>query len=211
MDFRVLDGLFVLTAAAGIAVVASTPYLEEPYPAVVVGAFAVGALTFAYLTARLKLKNLIKTIGSREEARETEETKFRQGIERNLAALEELTGELREDLTALRRQTTSDAEALRRGVNDVVNQANKQLEILKNAIGELKAEYNQNIAALTSQMATVTQAAREAEERLRAFAEDFNAFVADEQHFREVIQNRLADRVAYLEDFIREKRKSLQI
>jgi hypothetical protein len=46
---------------------------------------------------------------------------------------------------------------------------------------------------------------------LAGLREEFDSFVTDEQHFREVIESSLAERVSYLEDFIREKRKSLQI
>jgi len=46
---------------------------------------------------------------------------------------------------------------------------------------------------------------------LADFREEFDSFTTDEHHFREVMEASLAERVSYLEDFIREKRKSLQI
>jgi len=67
------------------------------------------------------------------------------------------------------------------------------------------------IQQLLSPDMTLDDPDRQGQAMLANLREDFDAFATDEHHFREVIEASLAERVSYLEDFIREKRKSLQI
>jgi len=211
MDLRAFDVLCALIVALGIAVAAAAPYLDEPYPAVVVAAFATGALVFIYLTIRIKFAGVMKLTHLRLEEAEAAAAAHRQQTEKSFKEIEELGRGVQDQLAASNDRARRDLETLRKNVNDVITHINRQLEGFHGAVGEIKAEYGPALAALQKQAAAANQMYDDIRKQLQAVVDDFNSYVADEQRFRDVIQNRLADRVAYLEDFIREKRKSLQI
>jgi ABC-type transporter Mla subunit MlaD len=118
---------------------------------------------------------------------------------------------VREQVTAANEKSARDNEALRKNVNDVIAQFNTQLEKMASTLDDTKGVMDKKAAVLHERIRELENSREEAAKLLANLREDFDAFATDEHHFREVIEASLAERVSYLEDFIREKRKSLQI
>jgi septal ring factor EnvC (AmiA/AmiB activator) len=211
MGFRIFDLLFAVVLLLAAVAAVGAFYLVEPYPAVIVAAFAAGAATFLYLTIRVKLGGIIGTVDRRLEEQELEASKHRAALEKSFADIENLTRSMREQIGAAGEQNAADVEALRKNVNSLVKQYNERLEVAVAALNELKQSHDKHASAFAEKLAALEGNHNEAAETLVVIRDEFNSFVADERKFREDIDSRLEERVAYLEDFIREKRKSLQI
>jgi len=211
MGFRVFDLLFVavlvLAAVAGYAAF----NLVEPYPVVIVAAFAAGATAFLYLTVRVKLGGIVETVERRLADQESEAVRHREALDQSFADIERLTRTMREQIRGVQENTAGDLEAIRQNVASALDQITGKVDQaaavaaeLKTAAGKYAATTEGRLEAQETQLAETTQL-------LHSLQDEFNSFVAEEGLFRDALQAQLADRVAYLEDFIREKRKSLQI
>ena len=211
MEFRTFDILFVVVLALGIAAAALSPYLEEPYPVVIMTAFAVGAVAFLYLTVRIKFGGIMKTVDQRLGEEEAAFATHRERTAKTFTEMETATKGLREAVQTAGERSGRDVDGLRKSVADFTGQLNQQVEALASSVREVKQTHASGLAAFQDRLAAFERARQETDAVVSTLTSDFNAFVADEQHFRDVIQGRIADRVSYLEDFIREKRKSLQI
>ena len=65
MGFRVFDILYAVVLLLAAVAAVATFYLVEPYPVLIVAAFAAGAATFLYLTVRVKLGGIVETVDRR--------------------------------------------------------------------------------------------------------------------------------------------------
>ena len=211
MGFRVFDVLYagVLLLAAVAAVAAF--YLVEPYPVLIVAAFAAGAATFLYLTVRVKLGGIVETVDRRLAEQEAEAVKHREALDKSFAEIEHLTRTMREQLKATNEKSLQDIDTLRKNVRTIIDKFNGQLEKMAVGMTEVKKSVDVDAAAAKEKIATLERGHEETEKILKTLAGDFKTFADDERAFRKAIESRLAERVTYLEDFIREKRKSLQI
>jgi len=211
MGFRVFDVLFAVVLVLAAVAAAAAFYLVEPYPAVIVAAFAAGAATFLYLMVRVKLGGIVETVDLRLAEQEVEAAKHREALQKSFAEIERLTRTTSEQLEAASEKSLQDVDALRKNVRAVIDKFNGQLETMAATVAELKKSGDADAAATAEKIAALERGREEAGETLAKLTGDFEAFVNDEHAFREAIESRLAERVTYLEDFIREKRKSLQI
>ncbi|NIT37045.1 MAG: hypothetical protein GTN49_11200 [candidate division Zixibacteria bacterium] len=211
MAFRIFDALFVVVLLLAAVVALAAFYLVEPYPVLIVAAFAAGATAFLYLTVRVKLGGIVATVERRLAAQEEQAVKHRGALDKSFADIERLTRTMREQVTAANKKSSRENEALRENVNSVISKFNAQLETMAATLNESKQVFDKKAAVLHERVKVLENSREEIEKLLRHLKEEFDAFVSDEQHFREVIDASLAERVSYLEDFIREKRKSLQI
>ena len=211
MGFRVFDVLYagVLLLAAVAAVAAF--YLVEPYPVLIVAAFAAGAATFLYLTVRVKLGGIVETVDRRLAEQEAEAVKHRDALDKSFAEIEHLTRTMREQLKATNEKSLKDIDTLRKNVRAIIDKFNGQLEKMAVGMTELKKSVDVDAAAAKEKIAALERSREETGKMLEHLAGDFNTFADDQRAFRGAIESRLAERVTYLEDFIREKRKSLQI
>jgi hypothetical protein len=207
MGFRVFDVLYACVLVLAAVAAAAAFYLVEPYPAVIVAAFAAGAATFLYLTVRVKLGGIVATVDRRLDEQEAEAARHREALEQSFADIEHLTRTMREQIKAMEEKNLREADVLRKNVGTVIGKFNGELE----KMGATAAGLKKAVDADVEKIAALEREQLEAAELLKNLADDLNAFVADEHTFRDNIESRLKDRVAYLEDFIREKRKSLQI
>lgn len=212
MDFRVFDFLFVviivLAAAVGIATVT---LIDNQYTGALVTAFAAGAATFLYFTIRVKIAKTAETLTRKLEEQADETAKHRKALEESFANIETLTAVMREQFGASAERSRADIETLRKNVNGVLNQFTVQLERLTAAEAGLRSEYDRSTAAADLRAESMERGIADFRTRMDDLQKDLHAFITDEHNFRDTIQNRLSERVTYLEDFIREKRKSLQI
>jgi chromosome segregation ATPase len=211
MGFRIFDILFVAVLILAAVAAVGAFYLVDPYPAVIVAAFAAGAVTFLYLTIRVKLGGIIGTVDRRLEEQELEAAKHRAALEKSFADIEHLTRSMRERIGAASEQNAADVEALRKNVKSLIEKYDERLEATAAALNEFKQSYDRNSSTCGEKLAALESGHAEAAETLAVIRDEFTSFVADERKFRDDIDSRLEERVAYLEDFIREKRKSLQI
>jgi len=212
MDFRVFDFLFVVIIALAVAVaVAAVTLIDNQYVGALVTAFAAGAVTFLYFTIRVKIAKTAETLTRNLEDQAGETAKHRAALEESFANIESLTTVMREQLGAAAERSRVDIETLRKNVNGVLNQFTIQLERLTAAEASLRSEYERSTAATDLRMENTEREYAAFRSQLEGLRKDVHAFITDEHNFRDTIQNRLAERVTYLEDFIREKRKSLQI
>ena len=211
MGFRVFDVLYagVLLLAAVAAVAAF--YLVEPYPVLIVAAFAAGAATFLYLTVRVKLGGIVETVDRRLAEQEAEAVKHRDALDKSFAEIEHLTRTMREQLKATNEKSLKDIDTLRKNVRAIIDKFNGQLEKMAVGMTELKKSVDVDAAAAKEKIAALERSREETGKTLENLAGDFKTFADDQRAFRGAIESRLAERVTYLEDFIREKRKSLQI
>ena len=118
---------------------------------------------------------------------------------------------MREQLQATNDKSLEDIGTLRTNVRTIIDKFNVQLEKMATGMNEFKKSLDADAAAANEKIAALENGHEEAEKTVLKLYADFEAFVSDEHAFREDIDSRLAERVTYLEDFIREKRKSLQI
>jgi cytochrome c556 len=211
MNFRTFDILFALVLAVGVAAAVVGFYVVDPYPTVVAAAFAAGASAFLYFALRIKTGGAATALNRRLDAEGAARAREREEMKETLTGLEALTQRTRDQLHAEGERTRAEVEILRKNVTGVLTQFQTQLERATAAENELRGLHERQTAATDARITAIEAAAAALRAGADALAADFNAYVADEHHFREVIQNRLAERVTYLEDFIREKRKSLQI
>lgn len=211
MGFRVFDVLYAVVLVLAAVAVAAAFYLVEPYPAVIVAAFAAGAATFLYLTVRVKLGGIIQTVDRRLGEQEAEAARHREALDKSFAEIERLTRTMREQLQAASEKNLQDIGKLRTNVRAIIDKFNGQLEKTASGMNELKKSLEADAATSAEKIAALENGHEDTEKTLLKLSADFEAFVSDEGTFRENIDSRLAERVTYLEDFIREKRKSLQI
>ena len=211
MRFGVQDFLFAAVVALGIAVAAVSPSLEAPYPAVIAAVYAVGAVAFLYSVVRVKFAGILRTVEQRLEEEKGAAAEHRAVTNRTFDELEKATASLRDQLAAAAERNRSELELVRRNVAEATAQFTRYWESAAAAFTEVKNRQDEILPRVQDRVAAVERAQREIEGLATRIRDDFNAYVADEQHFRETMENRLAERVSYLEDFIREKRKSLQI
>jgi methyl-accepting chemotaxis protein len=211
MGFRVFDVLYAVVLVLAAVAVAAAFYLVEPYPAVIVAAFAAGAATFLYLTVRVKLGGIVQTVDRRLAEQEAEAAQHREALEKSFADIERLTRTMREQLQAANDKSLQDIGTLRANVRTIIDKFNGQLEKMATGMNELKKSLEADAATAGEKIAALENGHEEAGKTVLKLSADFDAFVSDESAFRENIESRLAERVTYLEDFIREKRKSLQI
>jgi methyl-accepting chemotaxis protein len=211
MGFRVFDILYAVVLVLAAVAVAAAFYLVEPYPAVIVAAFAAGAATFLYLTVRVKLGGIIQTVDRRLAEQEAEAARHREALEKSFAEIERLTRTMREQLQATDDKNLQDISTLRTNVRTIIDKFNGQLEKMATGMNELKKSVETDAAKAGEKITALESGQEETEKTVLKLSADFEAFVSEESAFREVIESKLAERVTYLEDFIREKRKSLQI
>jgi len=211
MGYRLFDVLFAAVLVLAAVAVGAAFYLVPPYPVVIVAAFAAGATTFLYLTVRAKLGGIVETVERRLVKQEREAAEHRTALDKSFAEIERLTRTVREQVTAAHEKSARDNEALRKNVNDVIAQFNTQLEKMASTLNDTKGILDKKSAVLHERVRELENNREEVARLVADLREDLDAFATDEHHFREVIEASLADRVSYLEDFIREKRKSLQI
>ncbi|UCH79071.1 MAG: hypothetical protein JSU81_03740 [Candidatus Coatesbacteria bacterium] len=211
MGFRVFDVLFVAVLILAAVAAYAAYNLVEPYPAVIVAAFAAGATAFLYLTVRVKLGGIVETVERRLADQESEAVRHREALDQSFADIEKLTRTMREQIQASQDKTAADLEAVRKNVTTTLEQATRKLEQTAAALAELKTATDKYAATADGRLEGQEARLAETTQLLHALQDEFNSFVADESSFRDGVQAQLADRVAYLEDFIREKRKSLQI
>jgi flagellar biosynthesis chaperone FliJ len=211
MGFRLFDILFAVVLVLAAVAVAAAFYLISPYPAVIVAAFAAGATTFLYLTVRAKLGGILETLERRLATQESEAAEHRAALDKSFAEIERLTRSIREQVEAANEKGVQNNEALRKNVNDALAQFAAQIEKSSAAVDETKQVLNKKAAVLHERVRELEHFRDATTKMLADFREEFDAYTTDEQHFREVMEASLAERVSYLEDFIREKRKSLQI
>lgn len=211
MGFRLFDVLFAVVLALAAVSAAAAFYLVTPYPAVIIAVFAAGATTFLYLTVRAKLGGIVATVERRLAAQELKAAEHRAALEKSFADIERLTRTMREQVRAANEKSVRDNEELRGYVNDVLARFKTQIESMASTLNVTKKGLEEKAAALDESVGTLEIFRENATATLAEFRAEFDAFTTDEQHFREVIEASLAERVSYLEDFIREKRKSLQI
>jgi len=211
MGFRLFDVLFAAVLVLAAVAVGAAFYLVTPYPAVIVAAFAAGATAFLYLTVRAKLGGIVRTVERRLANQEREAAEHRAGLNKSFADIERLTRTIREQVTATNEKSARDGEALRKNVNDVIAQFKAQIEKMASTLNDTKGVLDKKAAVLHERVRELEDNREETARLLANLREDFDVFATDEHHFREIIEASLAERVSYLEDFIREKRKSLQI
>ena len=207
MGFRLFDILFAAVLVLAAVAVAAAFYLVTPYPAVIVAAFAAGATTFLYLTVRAKLGGIVETVERRLASQEQEAAEHRKSF----AEIERLTRTMREQVRAATEKSAQNNDALRKNVNDVLARFAARIEKATSTVNETKQVLDKKAAVLHERVSELENYREETTKLLADFREEFDSFTTDEHHFREVIEASLAERVSYLEDFIREKRKSLQI
>jgi ElaB/YqjD/DUF883 family membrane-anchored ribosome-binding protein len=211
MGLRIFDALFVVVLLLGAVAILGAFYLVEPYPVLIVAAFAAGATAFLYLTIRVKVGGIVATVERRLAGQEEQAVKYREALDKSFADIERLTRTMREQVTAANEKSSRENEALRENVNSVISKFKARLETMAATVDECKQMFDKKAGVLHERAKALENSREEIEKTLRSLKEEFDAFVSDEQHFREVIDASLAERVSYLEDFIREKRKSLQI
>lgn len=211
MGFRLFDILFAVVLVLAAVAVAAAFYLVSPYPAVIVAAFAAGATAFLYLTVRAKLGGILEKVERRLATQESNAAEHRAALDKSFADIERLTRTIREQVEAANEKSAQDNEALRNNVNDVLAQFAAQIEKSSSTVNETKQVLDKKAAVLHERVRELEHFRDATAKMLAGFREEFDAFTTEEQHFREVIEASLAERVSYLEDFIREKRKSLQI
>jgi chromosome segregation ATPase len=211
MGLRIFDALFLVVLLLAAVAILAAFYLVEPYPVLIVAAFAAGATAFLYLTVRVKLGGIVATVERRLAGQEEQALRHREALDKSFADIERLTRTMREQVTAANEKSSRENEALRENVNSVISKFKAQLETMAATVEECKGVFDKKAAVLHERAKALENSREEIEKTLRSLKEEFDAFVSDEQHFREVIDASLAERVSYLEDFIREKRKSLQI
>jgi hypothetical protein len=211
MGFRLFDILFAVVLVLAAVAVAAAFYLVSPYPAVIVAAFAAGATTFLYLTVRAKLGGILETVERRLATQEHEAAEHRAALDKSFAEIERLTRTIREQVQAANEKSARENEALRKNVNDVLARFAAQIEKATSTVDDTKQVLDKKAAVLHERVRELEHYREETAKLLADFREEFDTFTTDEQHFREVMEASLAERVSYLEDFIREKRKSLQI
>jgi DNA repair exonuclease SbcCD ATPase subunit len=211
MNFRVFDFLFGTVLICGIVAAGATFFVPDPYPIAVVGAFAAGAMAFLYFLVRVKVGGVARILDERLAEQEAEAARHRDALQKSFASIENLTQVMSQQLAAAAEKNRADFETLNKNVAVTINQFNSHLEKLAAAEAELRAAHERAVGTLAGRLEGSEKTCHELRSGLDALANDYHAFVTDERHFRDTIQNRLAERVAYLEDFIREKRKSLQI
>jgi ElaB/YqjD/DUF883 family membrane-anchored ribosome-binding protein len=211
MGFRVFDVLFVAVLILAAVAAYAAFNLVEPYPAVIVAAFAAGATVFLYLTVRVKLGGIVETVERRLGDQESEAVRHREALDQSFADIEKLTRTMREQIQASQDKTAADLEAVRKNVTSTLEQATRKLEQTAAAVAELKTATEKYAATADGRLEGQEARLAETTQLLHSLQDEFNSFVAEEGVFRDALQAQLADRVAYLEDFIREKRKSLQI
>lgn len=211
MGFRLFDVLFAVVLVLAAVAVAAAFYLVTPYPAVIVAAFAAGATTFLYLTVRAKLGGIVETVERRLASQEQKAAEHREALDKSFAEIERLTHTMREQVRAANEKSAEDNDALRKNVNDVLARFAAQIEKVTKTVNETKQVSDKKAAVLHKRVSELENYREETTKLLADFREEFDGFTTDEHHFREVIEASLAERVSYLEDFIREKRKSLQI
>jgi len=211
MGFRVFDVLYAVVLVLAAVAAAAAFYLVEPYPAVIVAAFAAGAATFLYLTVRVKLGGIVQTVDRRLAEQEAEAARHREALEKSFAEIEHLTRTMSEQLKATNDKSLKDIGTLRTNVRAIIDKFNGQLEKTAAGMNELKKSLEDDAATAKEKIAALENGHEETGKTVLKLAADFEVFVSDEGAFREDIEARLAERVTYLEDFIREKRKSLQI
>ncbi|HUV86429.1 MAG TPA: hypothetical protein VMX79_04895 [bacterium] len=211
MGFRLFDVLFAVVLVLAAVAVAAAFYLVSPYPAVIVAAFAAGATTFLYLTVRAKLGGILETVERRLATQEHEAAEHRAALDKSFAEIERLTRTIREQVQAANEKSARENEALRKNVNDVLARFAAQIEKTTSTVDDTKQVLDKKAAVLHERVRELEHYREETAKLLAGFREEFDTFTTDEQHFREVMEASLAERVSYLEDFIREKRKSLQI
>jgi len=205
------DVLFAVVLVLAAVAVAAAFYLVSPYPAVIVAAFAAGATTFLYLTVRAKLGGILETVERRLATQEHEAAEHRAALDKSFAEIERLTRTIREQVQAANEKSARENEALRKNVNDVLARFAAQIEKTTSTVDDTKQVLDKKAAVLHERVRELEHYREETAKLLAGFREEFDTFTTDEQHFREVMEASLAERVSYLEDFIREKRKSLQI
>ncbi len=211
MGFRLFDILFAVVLVLAAVAVAGAFYLVTPYPAVIVAAFAAGATTFLYLTVRAKLGGIVETVERRLASQEQEAAEHREALDKSFAEIERLTRTMREQVRAANEKSAQNNDALRKNVNDVLAQFAARIEKATSTVNETKQVLDKSAAVLRERVSELENYREETTKLLADFREEFDSFTTDEHHFRGVIEASLAERVSYLEDFIREKRKSLQI
>lgn len=211
MGFRLFDVLFAVVLVLAAVAVGAAFYLVSPYPAVIVAAFAAGATTFLYLTVRAKLGGILETVERRLATQEHEAAEHRSALDKSFAEIERLTRTIREQVRAANENGARDNEALRKNVNDVLARFAAQIEKTTSTVDDTKQVLDKKATVLHERVRELEHYREETATLLADFREEFDTFTTDEQHFREVMEASLAERVSYLEDFIREKRKSLQI
>jgi hypothetical protein len=211
MGFRVFDVLYVVVLLLAAVAGAAAFYLVEPYPVLIVAAFAAGAATFLYLTVRVKLGGIVETVDRRLAEQEAEALKHREALQKSFAEIEHLTRTMREQIKAANDKSLHDIDTLRTNVRAIIDKFNAQLEKAATMMTETKKSVAAETAAAREKITTLETGHEDTARTLVKLVSDFDTFAADERAFREAIDSRLKERVAYLEDFIREKRKSLQI
>jgi methyl-accepting chemotaxis protein len=211
MGFRLFDVLYAVVLVLAVVAAVAAFYLVEPYPAVIVAAFAAGAATFLYLTVRVKLGGIVQTVDRRLAEQEAEAARHREALDKSFAEIEHLTRTMREQLQAANDKSLKDIGTLRTNVRTIIDKFNVQLEKIAAGMNELKKSLEGDAATAAEKIAALENGREETDKTVLKLAADFEAFVSDENAFREAMESRLAERVTYLEDFIREKRKSLQI
>ncbi len=211
MRFSVFDFLFALVLVLAAVAAAAAFVLVEPYPAVIVAAFAAGAATFLYLTIRVKMGGIVATVERRLEEQEAAAAEHRQAIDKSFAELEKLSRETHEQITAANDKSHREVEALRANVNGVIKEFNGQVSKIAASLREIQTKYDTSVTGLEKNLAATARDHKKTAASLEKLTADFNDFVAEEQGFRKTMGAELAQRVSELRDFIREKRKSLQI
>ena len=152
-----------------------------------------------------------RKLKSGKKSRSLRLRKKRLTLEKSFAEIEHLTRTMREQLKATNDKSLQDIDTLRKNVRTIIDKFNGQLEKMAAGMNELKKSVAADAATAKEKIAALENGREETGKTLGKLAGDFETFVSDENAFREAIESRLAERVTYLEDFIREKRKSLQI
>lgn len=211
MNFKTFDVLFAAVVLLAAVAAVSSFYLENPYPAVVVAAFAGGGTAFLYLTLRVKIAGILKVVEKRLADAEASFNLYRDWTQGAIRALEDKINAGDQEMAKHIEKTAGDVAELKRSLSASLAQYNANVERAAQSALAVRQTLDATSAELERRLAANEKATQEALADVRRFAQDFNDFVVDEQLFRKKIEDHVADRVAYLEDFIREKRKSLQI
>jgi uncharacterized protein YPO0396 len=211
MNFRTFDLLFATVVALAAVAAGGAFFLVQPYPAIIAVAFAAGAATFLYITVRVKFGGIMETVETRLSDQEYAAASHKQVLDKSFAEIDNLTRAMREQIIATGDKNVRELTALRDNVNAAIGEFNQQLVALAEGIQEVKKTQAAAAARLDPRLTGLEKTASHTAASLKNLADNFNEYVADEQTFRDAINRKLGEKVAYLEDFIREKRKSLQI
>jgi len=211
MNFRAFDVLFAVVVILAVVAAVSSLYLGDPYAAVVVAAFAGGASAFLYLTMRVKIAGILNVVDKRLADNEASLEQHRDAVQGSLRALENYATESNRRLADHVEKIAADLSALRESSGASLAEYNANVERAVQSSLAVRQALDAVTAEMGRRLAANEKTTQETATDIHRFTQDFNAFVADELAFRKKIEDHLADRVAYLEDFIREKRKSLQI